>query len=80
MVTSHLKGVKKQGPTKAKHSAWIREESGVSLEHLPRSFLKTRNGTRFERSLDVLVVSWMQDTEAHTVFGGLILKKKKKPL
>lgn len=51
-----FRGVKNHGLTKAKNSDRVCEECGVSLEQLPRSFLKTRKGTVFETSPDVLEV------------------------
>lgn len=53
MATSYSGVSKVLGQPKLKNPDRVCEESGVSLEHLPRSFLKTRKGAVFETSPDM---------------------------
>lgn len=56
MLTCHSEVSKIVGQLRLKILTLVCEESEVSLEHLPHSFLKTGKGRMFETSPDMLEV------------------------
>lgn len=57
MVVTSYSGVSKvEDQPRLKSPDQVCEESGVSLEHLPRSFLKTKKRAVFETSPDRLIM------------------------
>lgn len=53
VVTSYSGMSEVMGQPRLKSPDQVCEESGVSLEHLPHSFLKTKKGVVFETSPDM---------------------------